>query len=220
MISIKEIKSKARQQLGNSIFSNFWLMLLVCCLIQSAINGISSIVVVGPIIVAGPLAYGLARVFINRARGQESVEIGDMFKGFTDNLGQAILLGLLESIFIFLWGLLLFIPGIIKKYSYSMCFYIMQADPTKDWKQCLNESKEMMKGNKGKLFLLDLSFIGWYIVGALCCGIGVLFVMPYHQMARTNFYLTLKNNGTEHSDNSADDNSAAEDSDDYSTESL
>ena len=49
-----------------------------------------------------------------------------------------------------------------------------------------------MKGYKGKLFCLDLSFIGWYILGALCLGVGVLFVMPYHETARANFYEALK----------------------------
>ena len=49
-----------------------------------------------------------------------------------------------------------------------------------------------MKGYKGKLFCLDLSFIGWYIVGALCLGIGVLWVTPYHQTARANFYEALQ----------------------------
>ena len=50
----------------------------------------------------------------------------------------------------------------------------------------------MMRGYKGKLFLLDLSFIGWYILGALCFGIGILFVAPYVTLARTNFYFSLK----------------------------
>ena len=50
----------------------------------------------------------------------------------------------------------------------------------------------MMNGHKGKLFLLDLSFIGWIIVGALCCGIGTLWVAPYMQAAKTSFYEELK----------------------------
>ena len=45
------------------------------------------------------------------------------------------------------------------------------------------------KGSKAQLFCLDLSFIGWYLLGFLCCGVGAFFVQPYHQMARANFYL-------------------------------
>jgi uncharacterized membrane protein len=58
----------------------------------------------------------------------------------------------------------------------------------------------MMKGYKWKLFCLDLSFIGWYFVGALCLGIGALFVYPYHYMARTNFYLDIKGGESEFAD--------------------
>ena len=57
--------------------------------------------------------------------------------------------------------------------------------------QCITESRRIMSGNKMRLFLLDLSFIGWYIVGALCFGIGTLWVNAYHQMARANFYEDL-----------------------------
>lgn len=221
MISLKEIKNNARQQLGNSIFSNYWLMLLLYYFIYAAIRGMASSIIVGGIIVAGPLGYGFARVCINRSRGHENVEIGDLFKGFTDNFVQTFLLGLLKGIFTFLWGLLLIVPGIIKSYAYSMSYFIMQADPTKEWKQCLDESQEMMKGHKGELFLLDLSFIGWYIVGALCCVIGVFFVYPYHYMARTNFYLSLKNNENQ-SENPAgsNDNGFENFEDNNSTESL
>ena len=58
----------------------------------------------------------------------------------------------------------------------------------------------MMKGYKWKLFCLDLSFIGWYFVGALCFGVGALFVYPYHYMARTNFYLDIKGGESEFAD--------------------
>ena len=57
---------------------------------------------------------------------------------------------------------------------------------------CITQSREMMNGYKWKLFCLDFSFIGWYLLGALCLGVGTIFVVPYHQMARTNFYLALK----------------------------
>ena len=62
----------------------------------------------------------------------------------------------------------------------------------------MNKSKEMTKGHKWDLFVLDLSFIGWYLVGLLCLGIGTYWVVPYHQMAKANFYLELKKlNGEE-----------------------
>ena len=63
--------------------------------------------------------------------------------------------------------------------------------PDWDWKQCIDESRRMMNGCKWKLFVLDLSFLGWYILGALCCGIGVLWVDPYRRAARAEFYVEL-----------------------------
>ena len=74
-----------------------------------------------------------------------------------------------------------------------MSAFIQQDAADKDWKTCIDKSREMMKGYKMSLFLLDLSFIGWYIVGILCFGIGVLFVQPYHMQARAEFYEELKN---------------------------
>ena len=88
--------------------------------------------------------------------------------------------------------MLFIIPGIVKSYSYSMSYYLQQEDKSKDWKACLDESRSRMDGHKGQLFLLDLSFIGWYIVGLLCLGVGTLFVVPYHDMARTNFFMALQ----------------------------
>ena len=49
-----------------------------------------------------------------------------------------------------------------------------------------------MNGKKGKLFCLDLSFIGWMIVGSLAFGVGTLWVTAYMQSARANFYEDIK----------------------------
>lgn len=183
MVSNAELKKNAREQLGGSIFQNNWLMMLLACLIVTVLTSAASVVFfVGSLIVVGPLGYGLARVMTDRVRGKERIELGDTFKGFTENFGGSLILGLLQSIFIALWSLLLVVPGIVKAYSYSMSYYIQQEDKSKDWKACLDESRQMMDGYKGRLFCLDLSFIGWYIVGALCFGVGTLFVAPYHQL--------------------------------------
>lgn len=191
MVCNSELRKNAREQLGGGIFQNKWLMMLLVCFIVTALTGVVSMTYVGVLILAGPLEYGLARVTVGRVRGKEEINPGETFVGFTENFGGSFLLGLLQSIFIALWSLLFIIPGIVKSYSYSMSFYIQQEDRSKDWKTCINESRQMMNGHKGQLFCLDLSFIGWYIVGALCLGIGTFFVVPYHQMARANFFMAL-----------------------------
>ena len=189
-MTASEIRAKARTQLGNNIFSNKWLYALVVCLITSAILGAAATLGLGiaSLIITGPLTFGLAKVFIGLVRSDEQIKIEDTFSGFTADIGGNIVLGLLVSVFTFLWSLLFVIPGIVKSYSYSMAFYIKNDNPTYTWKQCIDESRRIMDGNKMRLFLLDLSFIGWFIVGALCFGIGTLWVTPYMEAAHANFY--------------------------------
>ena len=193
MSSCSEFRARARQKLGNNIFGNTWLLALVVCLIASAILSIANVVpVIGSLLVAGPISFGLAYIFLALARGKESIDILDLFKGFTGtDIVRLFLLGLIQAILIMLWSLLFIIPGIIKACAYSQAFNLAVDHPDWDWKQCLDESQKMMKGYKWKYFCLNLSFIGWIIVGAILCGIGTLWVTPYMQAACTEFYLEL-----------------------------
>ncbi|MPW14830.1 DUF975 family protein [Lactobacillus helveticus] len=115
------------------------------------------------------------------------------FSVFTENRFVPECLNfILTSIFTFLWTILLIIPGIIKSYSYSMTAYIVK-DMVASGKQVratdgINASKELMKGHKMDLFIFDLSFIGWLLLGGLTAGIGLLWIVPYYQTAKANFY--------------------------------
>lgn len=192
MSSRPELRAKARQKLGGGIFSTNWLLALLAIVIVSVIMSAVSFTAVGVLILAGPLSFGLAAFFLSLARGKEQGDLADLFKGFTEGgFVRLLLLGLLEEVFVFLWTLLFIIPGIVKSYSYSQAIYLAYDHPDWDWKQCIDESRRIMNGYKWKLFVLDLSFIGWYIVGMLACGIGVLWVDPYRQAARTEFYEEL-----------------------------
>lgn len=104
-------------------------------------------------------------------------------------VGNNAILGPL-LVFLSYFGL---IPYIMKYYLYYMTDYIIAENPQMDWRECLDKSKEMMKGCRYELFKLELSFIGWYLLGALCCGIGVMFVEPYYCATITQFYLGRKN---------------------------
>lgn len=189
----KEIKAAAKEQLGRNIFGNYWMTALLVCLIAGAIEYAAGAVVpgIGALIITGPMTYGVCYMFLKQYRDGEKLEIGEVFSGFSADFGQTFLIGLLSSIFIALWSLLLVVPGIVKSYAYSMAYYIKADHPDCDWKECINASREMMKGHKWELFVLDLSFIGWYIVGALCLGVGTLWVIPYHTAARSIFYAEL-----------------------------
>lgn len=91
-----------------------------------------------------------------------------------------------------LWSFIFFIPGIVKSYSYSMMFYIMAENPKIKVTQAMKLSKELTRGYKGDLFVLDLSFIPWILLCAISCGIGTLWFVPLYQMTRTNAYHYLK----------------------------
>ena len=185
-------RANARAQLGGNIFNQVWLMALVVCLVQSIVISLASSIVIGVILVGGLVSFGSCRVFLQMVRGQKpQPEISDLFSG-SDQLLPLVVLYCLQALFTFLWSLLFVIPGIVKSYAYSMAFYIKHDHPDYDWKKCLDESQRYMMGNKWQLFCLDFSFIGWVLLGALCCGIGTLWVTPYWMAARANFYENLK----------------------------
>jgi uncharacterized membrane protein len=138
------------------------------------------------------LTYGYACVFLPIIRAKkEKVEIPAYFGG-TEQIGGLVVLSLMTNLFVFLWSLLFIIPGFVKAYAYSMAPYIKYDHPEYSWKRCLDESKAMMKGYKWKLFCLDLSFIGWNIVGMLCFMVGSYWVLPYTKAAQVCFYEELK----------------------------
>ena len=96
-------------------------------------------------------------------------------------------------LFEILWSLLLVIPGIIKAYEYRMIPYILGDNPNIDREEAFALSNMMMQGNKGKAFVLDLSFLGWYILNGMTLGIlGIFYVNPYVNQTNAALYLKLK----------------------------
>lgn len=189
---ISEIKSRTKIRLGGRIFAGSWFMMMFAGIIYDALTGLVAFTVIGAILVIGPITYGLAKTEANVITGKkEQADLADLFSGFSENFTQSIVLWLLQNIFLALWSMLFVILGIIKYYAYSMSFYIQQQSANKNWKYALDESNRLMCGNKFKLFLLDLSFIGWYMLGGMCFGIGILFVIPYHRTARAAFFDSL-----------------------------
>lgn len=95
---------------------------------------------------------------------------------------------LLQSVYILLWSLLFIIPGIIATYSYAMTEFILAENPDLTASEAIARSKEMMSGNRWRLFCLHFSFIGWDILSSLTLGIGNLWLRPYKQAANAAFY--------------------------------
>lgn len=161
-------------------------VLIVHSLLSSAISATAIGIVALPL-----LAVGLAAFFLDALRSEKG-SFESFFKGFTEYLGTKLLSMLLMQIFISLWSILLFIPGIVKSYSYSMTPYILLDKPELSATEAITDSRMMMRGHKWQLFLLDLSFIGWILLSLLTFGILFIYVIPYMEAARAEFYRTLK----------------------------
>lgn len=191
-----KLRALARNQLGNKIFHNNWLTALLAALITGAIVcGVQTATAfagpVATVLVIGPMEYGMETVFLKQARNHAPMQMSDLFNGFRDDFGGTLLIGLLTKLFVVLWSMLFVIPGIVKSYSYSMARYIKYDHPEFSATQCIDASRSLMQGHKWQLFCLDLSFIGWAIVGMLCFGLGTLWVVAYQQAARAQFYEAL-----------------------------
>lgn len=159
------------------------LKLLLPVLIGAAVYGIAIF------IIGGAVQVGYCRFLLDQFDRKEP-KFSVLFSKF-HMFGRCFLLHLLTGIFVFLWSLLLIVPGIIAAYRYSMAPFIMAEHPEMTPMECLRASKEMMMGQKGRLFCLNFSFIGWIILSAFTFGIGGLFLMPYMSAATAAFYRTL-----------------------------
>ncbi len=138
-----------------------------------------------------PLRISICRVYLDLTEGVKP-KIEKITEGFKKCWLSSVGLFLLEGILEFLWSLLLIIPGIIKCYSYSMASFILIENPEISPLEAITRSKDMMKGHKFELFVLDLSFIWWYLAIIFTLGIASIYVTPYIISTRTNFYLNLK----------------------------
>lgn len=148
------------------------------------------------IFVTPHLACGFI-IAMARVNAGRKPAIDDLFAGFSNGYLTTLLISVLQCIFIMLWTMLLFIPGMIKVYSYSMAYYIHLDRPELGAKDCITESRRMMNGHKWELFCLEFSYIGWIILVALTFGIAGLWVYPRMEMARYLFYLKVSGKGLE-----------------------
>lgn len=186
MKSAKEYRSEAW-----SALSGKWGMAIVVCLVAGVIMAAVSSTGLGALILNGAITVGLCVVFTELFRSKE-MKIENLFKGFTGNFVSTIIMNLLTAIFVFLWSLLFVIPGIVKAFSYSMAPYILADHPEMSGSDAITASKKLMNGKKWKLFCLNLSFIGWYLLCVVTFGIATLFVMPYVNAATAAFYESIK----------------------------
>ena len=148
--------------------------------------------ILGFIFVSFPLLVGLVNGFKSLFTDGDDKVLSNEFKIGFGNYWHHVWGMFLNRFFVFLWSLLLFVPGIIKTLSYAMTNYILVDKPELSANEAINLSKDMMYGHKFDLFYLYLSFAGWFILCLFTLGIGFLWLYPYAQAAQVSFYLDVK----------------------------
>lgn len=184
-----ELKNAAKEQIAGKIGILF-LMMLIIFAIGFACGFIPFIGSIASFVITPALSLGLCIVYLKLTK-KEEIAVGDLFSGF-NNTGRALWLNILVAVFTWLWSLLFVIPGIIKSYSYSMAFYILADHPELTAREALAKSKVIMEGHKWELFVLQLSFIGWFFLVGVTFGIASIYVVPYVSAATANFYNSIK----------------------------
>jgi len=154
----------------------------------SALAGFAVAYGIALFIVGSAVELGYDLLNIQLFESSERPKMETIFSRFS-YFGNALLLRFLMFIKIFLWTLLLIVPGIVASFRYALAPYLMAEHPNMTASEAIEQSKQLMQGHKARLFWLKLSFIGWYLLSALTMGVGWVFLAPYPKAAEAAFYL-------------------------------
>lgn len=179
MKSRSEIKSIAKQSFSN----RYWPCVGIFIVFGILLSALGS-----TLIFTGPVYAGITMYAVNSYRGDDAT-----FKvPFT---GRIIGGGCCMLVFECLWSMLFIIPGIIKSYSYSLTPYILGFYPNVKATKAITLSRRIMNGHKWELFVMQLSFIGWFLLSCITFGIvDIFYASPYYQLSIGGYYDELVNN--------------------------
>lgn len=183
-------ESSARRVSENSdIYSgNLFNVGMITGLLAGIATVVILIVLVAKVFVGNLLKMGGYRFFILNQTAQPGIVT--LLDGFrSGHYVNIVLTMFLRDLFTALWSLLLVVPGIVKHYEYLMVPYIIAENPAMDYKEAFQISKQMMDGEKMEAFIMDLSFLGWYLLSAVTCGLlAIFYVNPYVQASFAEMY--------------------------------
>lgn len=182
---ISAASSGSETALENS-FANFEALPPVVFTVLSILVAVIALLAVISIVLGGAVSLGYAKYNLNLI-DDKPANVEDLISQF-NRLGDGFVMRILSGLYILLWSILLIVPGIIAVYSYSMAPYILYENPGMKASEAIRASKDLMKGNKWRLFCLEFSFFGWNILAVLSLGIGGLFLRPYVEAAVAAFY--------------------------------
>ena len=164
----------------------FWILIIfIAVIIALAIGFAFAAFLLNPIIMG-------TKSFFLKNRRNGTADPGDIFEPFSKNYINTVKTLFMVDLITFLWTLLLVVPGIIKSYEYKLVPFIIYENPDMNWRDAMKLSSQLMNGNKGPAFELDLSFIGWMILsGATFNILGVFMVFPYIAATEAELYIAI-----------------------------
>ncbi|MCI1306293.1 MAG: DUF975 family protein [Lachnospiraceae bacterium] len=168
----------------------YWYGFVFGLLVLAAVI-VAAIAIACDILLLNPLETGVSRfMLINLHQPSDIKEVGF---AFDRNYKNTVSTMFFRDLYIFLWSLLFVIPGIVKMYEYRMIPYLLIDNPGMSRQEAFARSRAMMNGQKWRTFVLDLSFIGWNLLGAITFGIvGLFYVVPYQAMTNAALYERLR----------------------------
>lgn len=181
--------SSSTQEVSDAI-SNMNLSFNEAMAILGISVGVLLVIFLIDILLTNPLEVGCRRFFL--VNNDQKAELGELGYGFK-HYGNVVQTMLFKDIFLILWCLLFIIPGLIKMYSYKMVPYILADNPNIGGMEAITLSRKMMDGNKWKVFVMDLTFIGWFILASVTGGlVGIFWTHPYYFSTEAQLYEALR----------------------------
>lgn len=178
----QESGSLGTSVLGWMIFAAFLILILVLVLL---------IFIPLNILLLNPLSVGGRRFFYRNIK--EDAQAQELCYTFDHGYKNSVKILFFRDLYLFLWTLLLIVPGIIKSYEYRLIPYLLAEYPQMSREEVFDRSREWMRGNKWKAFLLDLSFLGWRILNVFTLGIlGIFYLDPYYHQADAMMYDAIR----------------------------
>lgn len=180
-------------QKARTLLATHWVLSIGVCFVYSLVAVPAELNSYGEMLsflLAGPLQLGLCFFFLNLVRGEET-RFELLFKGFKPLLTVLLCYAIIAALTI-VGLILLIVPGIIVALGFSMTYYIIADDPEITFQVALEQSWKLTDGYKMELWVLNLRFIPWYILGLLCLIVGVFAVIPWHNTTLALYYEHLK----------------------------
>ena len=186
-----KIKSLAKKQIKGKILTLFALSLIVG-LVTGLCSAVPIVGAIASFLISSALVLSWSSIYLNIVRKGKTPIVEDLLYGFkSGNFLRAVVGAIYYGLFVFLWSLLFWIPGIIKAIAYSQMFFLMADDPKLEAADAQKKSMKLMDGHKMEYFILQLSFFPWFLLILITFGLASIYVNPYTQASYAAFYDAL-----------------------------